>query len=206
MKIPSIIHPSWHEYLSHHFTEESNLTRFKNQVLPLTTYYPEKKNIFRVFEMPISNIKLVVIGQDPYPSVGDAIGYAFATGNKKKPASFRIIEEELGHSIPNDLHTWREQGVFLLNTALTVINKQPGSHIPYWRKFTIDVIETISNQNPCAWLLMGKYAQSYIEFIKQGNLIFKVPHPAAEVYSGKRAGFIGSGIFNLINDKTSLSL
>lgn len=157
--------------------------------------------------MPISSIRLVILGQDPYPNKGDAIGYAFATGREKKPASFKIIERELGHTLPNDLSSWREQGVFLLNTALTVKEKSPGSHILYWKEFTECVIRSISKDNPTGWLLMGRYAQRYKMFInKNTNIVFETPHPAAETYSGYTAGFLGSGIFNTINTNLSLSL
>jgi uracil-DNA glycosylase len=204
--IPTIIHNSWHKHICDFFNEKSILIKIRDLInLPSPAIFPEKSNIFRVFEMPLEEIRLIILGQDPYPTKDDAIGYAFATGNKRKPVSFKIIEEELGHELPLDLITWRKQGVFLLNTALTVEERKPGSHISLWKSFTKRIISTIDNDHEVGWLLMGKYAQSYAIDIKNGYK-YMVPHPASEVYSGRKSGFLGSNVFSTINSKLHLSL
>lgn len=160
------------------------------------------------------DIKVVILGQDPYIKEGQAIGLAFAVPNDKTtPPSLRIIEEELGHKVAyKDLHHWVNQGVFLFNTALTVERGHSGSHIPLWNEFTLHVIEIISSLNPgVIWLLWGKYAQAYTKYI--ANMVYEYPredeidknivliaaHPAAEVYR-RGAGFIGCNHFNKVND------
>lgn len=177
--------------------------------------FPEKENIFNVFQMPLQDIKVVILGQDPYPKEGQAIGYAFAVNEGvNKPASLRIIEKEVGNELDRTLQNWRDQGVFLLNTALTVRAGQAGSHTKYWTNFTQSVISYISKQTKCIWLLWGKNAQSYKPFIhptrcihrpgldipmySDCNYVLISPHPAAEAYT-PGAGFIGNGHFKAVN-------
>lgn len=174
--------------------------------------YPEKENIFRVFKMPLSEIKVVLIAQDPYVKANQAIGLAFAVPeDTPKPPSLRIIEKEVGHPLTSTLISWKEQGVFLLNTALTVKRGTSGSHIELWHNFTKKVIKFISENNPCIWILLGKYAQDYVEYIDDyvyeypkldelgKNIVLVAAHPAAEAYKDN-AGFLGSGIFNQANN------
>lgn len=156
-------------------------------------YFPERENIFNVFNTPLKDIKIVILGQDPYPTRGYATGYAFMKkDNGIKPFSLKIMEKEYGK--PIDFQHWINNGVFLLNTALTVEERKAGSHLEYWKDFTIKVINYISENHTCEWLLMGKHAQSFINEIqkKEDTKIFVCPHPASELY---RKGFIGSGIF-----------
>lgn len=208
MKIPDTIDGSWHRSLQPHFQDSSTITFLKKNILPSHTFFPQTKDVFNVFKMPIQKIRLVILGQDPYPNTGQAIGYAFAINKDTlKPPSLKIIEKELGHTLSNELTEWRKQGVFLLNTALTVKAKTAGSHLIYWREFTKSVIIEISRVNPCSWLLMGKHAQSFEECIQEeGNIIYRTPHPAAEAYSGGNAGFLGSGVFDKINNSLSINL
>ncbi|MDR2583229.1 MAG: uracil-DNA glycosylase [Fibromonadaceae bacterium] len=154
--------------------------------LPNTQYLPEKKNIFNVFKMPISEIKIVILGQDPYPTQGYAMGYAFAVpADKEMPKSLRVIKKEINNDEdPNwqTLKHWRDCGVFLLNTALTVERNKPGSHLAFWKDFTNQVIEYISKTHPCIWMLWGRKAQKFKNIIKEGNKknhILEAPHPAA---------------------------
>lgn len=204
-KLPNVIHKSWYPHLEPLF--QSNGMKFiKNNILSKCKFSPSAKNIFNVFSMPITDIKVVVLGQDPYPTPGDAIGYAFAVSEStRKPPSLRIIEKEVGHELERTLSSWREQGVFLLNTALTVENKSAGSHIKYWQGFTFHVIRTISYEITPIWLLWGKYAQSFEPVIRDSerflfNDILTAPHPAAEIYSGGKAGFLGCNHFNKVNE------
>lgn len=196
------IHPSWKPILNI-LNEDEELKKLNKDILPNCKYYPEKQDIFNVFSMPLEDIKVVILGQDPYPNEGQALGYAFAVSETTgKPASLRIIEKEVGHEIDKTLFNWREQGVFLLNTALTVEAKKAGSHLKYWENFTREVIKYISFNNPCIWLLWGAKAQQYSTYISgnsiQGNLILTAPHPAAEAYKAG-AGYIGCKHFEIVN-------
>src|ERR1051326_4628371 len=135
------IHPSWQPFIDDVLNRAEDLRELNTQILPNIEYYPAKENIFNVFRMPLEDIKVVILGQDPYPKEGQAIGYAFAVSEStNKPASLRIIEKEIGHEIDKTLSHWREQGVFLLNTALTVEKGKAGSHLNYWQNFTRQVI------------------------------------------------------------------
>ena len=154
------IHPSWKLIIPVLEQKKGDLSKL-DEVLQ-NKYYPQKEDIFNVFSMPLEDIKVVILGQDPYPKEGQAIGYSFAVSEETpKPASLRIIEQEVGHSIDKTLKSWREQGVFLLNTALTVEAGNAGSHIKYWEGFMNLVISHISFHNPCIWVLWGKYAQGF---------------------------------------------
>lgn len=212
------IHSSWLPLIDSIIEADSVLKELNTSVLPNVRYYPEVQDIFNVFQMPVEDIKVVILGQDPYPNEGQAIGYAFAVSEETTiPASLRIIQREVGHNIDKTLQSWREQGVFLLNTALTVEAKNAGSHLQYWENFTQKVLGFISKTNPCIWLLWGKKAQVYKSFLESPtvqvtsiktvptlgtkiNHILVAAHPAAETYSGGTAGFLGCNHFNIVNE------
>lgn len=157
----------------------------------------------------------------PYPTPFEAVGLSFVNGTKKIPASLRIIYEELnkeGFNKP-DIHTWYNQGVLLLNTALTVESGKAGSHISYWKGFTSKFIQQFSKEKPCIWILWGKHAQNYIPYIHNPfiiknysletikdipvtpyyNYILSSAHPAAETYTGGKAGFYNNNHFIYTN-------
>ena len=140
------------------------------QNLNQISYQPAFEEIFKVFEMPVKDIKLVILGQEPNPRPGAAIGTAFAVSEQSKPtAVLSSIRKELLDT--NQFHVvgrywktlthWTEQGVFLLNTSLTVETGVAGSHRRYWKDFTEMVISFISHENPCVWMLWGRESLSY---------------------------------------------
>ena len=227
MKVPEIIDESWYPIVNLLYQEP--LLTLRDEVLPKISYQPKRENIFKVFSMPVKDIKVVILGQDPYPRPGDAIGYSFAINqNRKDPVSLRnikkeIVESDLANCNPGneiDLLSWVDQGVFLLNTALTVETGKAGSHLKYWEEFTKRVVSHIAMYNPSVWLMWGKKAQSYIPYINkepfhvkgyskttieklpindEWNYIISSPHPAAEAYAGGKAGFFGSDCFYYTN-------
>jgi uracil-DNA glycosylase len=189
------------------------------EILPKEPYYPEAADIFRVFAMPLDKIKVVILGQDPY-SRGEANGFAFAVKESVKvPPSLEVIREEIIRSkverdtsvnIESDqwktLKHWRQQGVFLLNTALTVKRKEPGSHTGIWEWFTREVIRTIADKVGPVWLLWGARAQSFELFIAtcnnhNNNVIIKGYHPAAQTRpeNKDKYPFVGNNHFTLCN-------
>lgn len=211
----SKIHESWKPILEE-LKNDTELKILRKEILPNIKYYPERENIFNVFQMPLNDIRVVILGQDPYPNKGQAIGYAFAVAEDvNKPVSMRIIEKEVGYEIDRTLSKWIDQGVFLLNTALTVEAGKAGSHLKYWTKFTEKLILFISENIKPIWILWGSKAQYYRAFInppkvvkikselsiQKGdfNYILEAPHPASESYSGGKAGFYGCDHFNLVN-------
>lgn len=227
-----IIHDSWKPIVLP-LLQSDTIQKLKNDILTNCKYYPEAINIFRVFEMPLQDVKIVILGQDPYHSPNTAIGRAFAVNeNSKIPPSLRIIAQEIeleglktgfyDSDIEHwrTLESWQEQGVCMLNTALTVESGKAGSHIEYWKDFSKELIMRISTLKPCIWLLWGKYAQSYIPYIKNRfdcdkytpseiykiplndmyNYIFTSAHPAAELYSGNgNGGFLQNYHFSKSN-------
>lgn len=231
MNPTEIIDKSWIPVLSQ--LHQEPLKSLNEGLLPNISYQPLKEDIFRVFEMPVNKIKVVILGQDPCPTPGDAIGLAFATRTERKlPTSLRNIQMEIAEEHLGDLNYiltypewktldhWSKQGVFLLNTALTVETGKAGSHIKYWEEFTKKVIQYISVQNPCLWLLWGAKAQKFIPYIRcpfmvkgynkttiqdipannEYNYILTAPHPAAEASSGGKAGFYGCNHFIFANE------
>lgn len=217
--ISQVIDSSWNPILSSLY--QPPLDFLNTNILPNIKYYPEKENIFRVFKTPVNKVKVVILGQDPYPNPGDAIGLSFVNGTSKVPASLRIIKQELNNEgFENvDIHKWEQQGVFLLNTALTVESGKAGSHLKYWQNFTQNVVRFLSYTNPTIWLLWGKKAQEYKNFIYKPyviklqekefldnlpmvdyNFILESAHPAAETYSGGKAGFYGNNHFKIVNN------
>lgn len=234
MKPTDLIHESWKPLMW--LLNQDEMLRLNTEVLPTSIYYPPKEQIFRVFQKPLSEIKVVILGQDPYPTPGNANGLAFAVNeNINPPYSLKTIYKEVATStglmLPdhevNDipiswktLEHWEQQGVFLLNTALTVESGKPGSHLKYWEAFIKQVIYFIAQNQPCIWLLWGKKAQSAITYMPKNklfnvrgynketinqipanpytNYILRASHPAAEAYS-KDAGFLGCNHFHFVN-------
>ena len=141
-----------------------------------TRVFPEKRNIFKAFSLTkLNNLKVVILGQDPYHGYGQAQGLAFSTpSNIKNPPSMQNILQEIASDLQRpsvcldgDLTTWAEQGVLLLNTVLTVEEAKAGSHQKLgWEIFTDNIIKYISqNCSDIVFLLWGSPA------IKKSNLI-----------------------------------
>lgn len=194
------IHSSW-KPIRELLDEDEKLKYLNQKILPNCKFYPAPMDIFNVFQMPVEDIKVVILGQDPYPNKNQAIGYSFAVNeNINKPVSLKIIEKEVGSELNRTLSNWREQGVFLLNTALTVEEKKAGSHLKYWENFTHNVIAHISQRSNAIFILWGKKAQAYKQHIFNSNgRCLEAPHPAAEAYAGGTAGFYGCNHFKITN-------
>jgi uracil-DNA glycosylase len=185
---------SWKEL----FDKHSNTLNISNE---LEEIYPPKELVFRVFEMDVHSIKIVLLGQDPYHKTGQAHGLSFSVPSHIKiPPSLLNIFKELKLEFPDrnyefkngNLERWfNTEKIFLLNTALTVSKGCAGSHMKKWENFTNDVIKFIDeNNDKCIFLLLGNYAKSKSIFIKNKNNIISAPHP-----SPLAKGFIGSNVF-----------
>lgn len=212
----SHIHPSWNSF----FENEKIQPYFKDLLSNLEDSYqtkqifPNKEQIFRVFETDISKIKVVILGQDPYPTYGYANGLCFSVNPDIFPYPksllhiFREIKIEYPEFEPEngDLNRWKEQGVFLLNTILTVEKGMPLSHKKFgWEKFTSKVIQYLASQRKnIVYLLWGKNAHVIENQIqKKDNLILKTSHPSPLGYTKSGKGFIAfkaSGQFHLCNE------
>lgn len=165
--------------------------------------YPPADSIFKAFEItPLSSVKVVIIGQDVYHTPNTAMGLAFSVKPECRiPPSLQNIYKEIdneygGHSLKNgDLTLWAEQGVFLLNTILTVRRGCPGSHAEKgWEIFTDNVVSLLNESSgPKVFLLWGKFAQKKRELItNKSHLVLKSVHPSP---FSARNGFFGNNHF-----------
>lgn len=173
---------------------------------------PDKKDIFRLFHLvPLNRVKVVIIGQDPFfnllPSGNpQAVGLSFSVPKEAQiPSSLRNIFKEIKTSIPEfkvpthgDLTKWCLQGVFLLNSCLTVREGQPGCHGEIWKGFIKKVINAILEANPnVIFVLWGKESQKLEKIIRSRATILTSSHPSG--LSSYR-GFLGCNHFNQINE------
>ncbi len=183
------------------------LGKFVNWEYSQQTVYPEKEDIFSAFRLtPLSKVKVVILGQDPYHEPGQAHGLCFSVkpGVDIPPSLVNIykeLQDDLGCEIPNNgyLVHWAEQGVLLLNTVLTVRAHQAFSHKGVgWETFTDAVIEAINRENrPIVFLLWGSPAQKKAAMLTNPNhLILQAPHPSP--LSAYR-GFFGCKHFSKAN-------
>ena len=196
-------HPSWSP-LFNQYSFDLDPLYATAYLCPSKQIYPPKHQVFRVFELDLQKIKVVILGQDPYHSPGQAHGLSFSVpSGQKVPPSLRNIFKELNSCFPDrnyhfangNLERWfNEEGIFLLNCSLTVEDGNPGSHMKMWEDFTNDVIHNISIKNPsCVFLLLGKFAQSKMQWISNQTNIVCAPHP-----SPLARGFCGSNCFSQV--------
>ena len=205
------IEESWKNALASEFAKDyfKSLTDFvRNEYMSGKTVYPEPKNIFNAFNLcPLNNVKVVIIGQDPYHEPGQAHGLCFSVqqGIELPPSLVNIykeIEQDIGHkSITNgDLSDWAKQGVLLLNSTLTVLAHVAASHSGHgWETFTDAVIKAVNeNRKNVVYMLWGSFAQKKADFVnEQDNLILKSAHPSP--LSAYR-GFFGNHHFSRANE------
>lgn len=179
----------------------SDLSKYDNQL----ELYPPPSDIFKAFELcKYNDLKVVIIGMDPYINKDEAHGLAFSVSKATTmPPSLRNIFKELRRSFNinrqnTDLTDWAKQGVLLLNTALTVRQGCSGSHTGIWKEFTRDLISKIGKAtHNCVYLLWGNHAQAFEQYIDStNNLILKHTHPSPL----SRKPFEGNNHFVLCND------
>ena len=165
------INESWKKALMPEFEKNywKDLTSFVRDQYSSQAVYPPPKNIFRAFDLcPLDKVKVVIVGQDPYHGEGQANGLSFAVNDGiTLPPSLKNIYKEIHNDLgisPNpsgDLSRWASQGVFMLNSVLTVAANTPASHKGKgWEQFTDAVIKTLSeNRTHIVYLLWVRYAQ-----------------------------------------------
>ena len=185
------------------------LDRFLNEeTLKEKIIFPPSEKIFNAFYLTkFKDVKVIILGQDPYHGIGQANGLSFSVGKEIKiPPSliniYKELESDLGLSRPNhgDLRKWSSQGVLLLNSVLTVEKGKPSSHADKgWESFTDQILLTLSDlQKNLVFVLWGKKAQEKINFLKPiDNLIIRSAHPSP--FSANN-GFFGSKPFSRTNE------
>jgi len=210
LSINPIIHPSWKEALASEFAHPymEELKNFLLEEKKNYTIFPQGSHIFNAFNStPFENVKVVILGQDPYHGAGQAHGLSFSVqhGIALPPSLQNIFKElvsDIGCPYPKsgDLSHWAHEGVLLLNTLLTVRSGEPFSHKERgWEKFTDQVIRTLSDRREhIVFILWGTPAGKKAALIDSSkHLILRAPHPSP--LSSYR-GFFGSKPFTQTND------
>ena len=203
------IQESWKTALADEFDKDYfiKLTDFvRAQYLSGHQVFPEPKNIFNAFNLcPLPDVRVVIIGQDPYHEPGQAHGLCFSVlPPTPVPPSlvniYREIESDLGRpsATHGDLTAWARQGVLLLNSTLTVAAHRAASHAGHgWEQFTDAVIRAVAHRDNIVYMLWGASAQRKAEFVDPArNLILKSAHPSP--LSAYR-GFFGNHHFSRAN-------
>lgn len=176
------------------------------------TIYPPKADIFKAFHLtPLSQVKVVILGQDPYHGAGQAMGLSFSVPKiiPNPPSLKNILKElsvDLGVSVSahGDLTAWAKQGVLLLNSVLTVEKAKPASHQGQgWETFTDGVIDVINNHTEnTVFILWGAYAKNKGRYIDLNrHLVLTANHPSP--LSANKGGFFGTRPFSRANDYLS---
>jgi uracil-DNA glycosylase len=170
-------------------------------------FTPVLKDIFRAFEeCPYDELKVVIVGQDPYPTIGVADGIAFSCSkSEREQPSLRFILDEVAKMYPNgyerplDLTKWTRQGILLLNTALTTEVGKIGKHYELWAPFVAYLFDYLKNFHPgLVYVYMGKKSQEWSDICGENCTKFMVSHPASAAYNGSK--WDSKGVFNDVKE------
>jgi uracil-DNA glycosylase len=205
------IEESWKEVLKDEFEKPyfKELTEFVKQEYETETVFPHPKSIFNAFELtPFNDVRVVILGQDPYHGQGQAHGLSFSVveGVRNPPSLqniYKELESDVGIPIAaknGDLTRWAKQGVLLLNATLTVRANTPGSHQGKgWEQFTDAAIKALSDKREhLVFILWGNYAKAKGAHIdRTKHLVIESPHPSP---FSAHSGFFGSKPFSKTNE------
>ena len=203
------MHESWKPFLKAEFEKPyfQELSRFLHTEYETKTIFPRKELVFSAFTTDLDEVKVVILGQDPYHTPGAAMGLAFSVPNSEPiPPSliniYKEIDADIGrHANPRgSLRSWQKQGVLLLNTVLTVEAHKPKSHSGKgWEIFTTEVIKYLNETRPhLVFILWGRDARNKKSLIDSSkHLILESAHPSP---LSAHAGFFGSRPFSKTNE------
>lgn len=204
-----ILHNSWQQVLEKEFTKPYylQLREFLKHEYQTQTIYPDMYRIFTALELTdYPDVKVVILGQDPYHGPNQAHGLAFSVESGKVPPSLQNIYKEMNDDVGakpvhhGNLTSWAKQGVLLLNTVLTVRRGEANSHQGRgWEQFTDRIIQALNERDkPVVFLLWGRPAQQKAKMIdSRKHVILTAPHPSP--LSAYR-GFFGSRPFSKANE------
>lgn len=205
-----MIKNEWTPFLKAEFEKDyfKKLAAFIHEEYETKQIYPPKQNVFAAFEnTDFPDVKVVILGQDPYHQPHQAHGMCFSVqkGVKIPPSllnMYKELQNDLGYSIPKHgyLMPWAKQGVFLLNTILTVEDSKPLSHKGKgWEQFTDEVIKKLNKrEKPMVFVLWGRNARDKrILITNKNHLILEAAHPSP---LSAHAGFFGSRPYSKINE------
>lgn len=203
-----VLEKNWSEILSTRFDKDYKIKLFSwlNEEYKTKRIFPPQEKIFNALNLvPIDKVKVVIIGQDPYHTYGQADGLAFSCHNGTPQPSLKNIFKEIHDDLridmssSTDLTPWAKQGVLLLNTSLTVVEHKPASHAnELWHTFTREIIKILNERNqPIVFLLWGNHAKSFMPLLNNHNhLVLTSAHPSPfSAYSG----FFGCRHFSKAN-------
>ena len=202
-------HNDWDEILKDEIKKDYfvNLLKEVNNLYNEKIIFPEKKDVFNAFRLSYKDVKVVILGQDPYHGEKEAHGYAFSCLKTPIPPSLKNIYKELytdlgieKNMLDGNLLPWVKQGVMLLNTGLTVEKDKPNSHkYLEWHTFTDAVIEKLNErEKPLVFILWGNNAREKKKLItNERHLVIESAHPSP--FSANN-GFFGSKPFSKTNN------
>lgn len=200
---------NWSDKLSSRFSQEykRELFTWLEKEYATKTVFPPKEKVFNALNLvPCEQVKVVIIGQDPYHTFGQADGLAFSCHNGTPQPSLKNIYKEISSDLgfkmseSTDLTPWAKQGVMLLNTSLTVVEHLPASHSnKLWHTFTTEIVKILNELNqPIVFMLWGNHAKSFLPLLNNSNhLILQSAHPSPfSAYNG----FFGCKHFSKCNN------
>lgn len=200
----------WREKLIEEFEKPyfKELSNFVHAEYMAATIFPDPKNIFRAYDLcPFDDVKVVILGQDPYHGARQANGLCFSVNPGVRPPPsllniFKELESDLGHEVSHDtdLSRWAKQGVLLLNATLTVRASSAGSHQGKgWEQFTDAAIKKLNDEREgLVYVLWGNYAkQKGAHIDRSKNLVIESAHPSP---FSAHSGFLGSRPFSRANE------
>lgn len=204
-----VLSKDWSEILKPRFSTDYKLKLFswlENEYAHHTVFPPKEKVFSALNFVPLKNVKVVIIGQDPYHIKGQADGLAFSCHNGNPQPSLKNIFKEIHADLnidmsdSTDLSPWAKQGVLLLNSSLTVIEHKPASHSnELWHTFTREIVKILNElDQPIVFMLWGNHAKSFIPLLTNPHhLILTAAHPSPfSAYSG----FFGCHHFSKCNE------
>jgi uracil-DNA glycosylase len=210
------IHYSWFNPLKTYLLEEyvKKTVPYLFELRKKVNVYPQKEDVLNAFKIDINLIRVVIIGQDPYPAGNHANGYAFGTKQDVKPGSLQMIEKAIKKDYPEckdleidkTLVSWKQAGVMLLNSSLTVEENKPNSHEHLWKDLISFVIKLL-NARPkkVVFVFIGKNAQEYSKLVtKENHKVFSIEHPAAALYNKRE--WNDNNIFKNINNELDIKI
>ncbi|GAA1983835.1 uracil-DNA glycosylase [Amycolatopsis minnesotensis] len=205
--LAEIVEEGWAQALEPVAERISSMGEFlRAEIAAGRTYLPSGENVLRAFKQPFHGVRVLIVGQDPYPTPGHAIGLCFAVAPDVRPLPKSLVNiykeyaEDLGHPLPanGDLTPWTEQGVLLLNRALTVSPGKPNSHQGKgWEDVTEQAIKALAARNePMVAILWGRNARNLKPLLGQVPCI-ESAHPSP---LSAHNGFFGSRPFSRANE------
>lgn len=204
-----MFHNDWDEVLNEELQKDyfKKLLNTVNDLYKEKVIYPPKKDVFNAFRLSYKDVKVVILGQDPYHGEGEAHGFAFSCLKTPIPPSLKNIYKELyddlgieKNMLDGNLFPWVKQGVMLLNAGLTVEKDKPNSHKKLdWNIFTDEVIRRLNErEKPVVFILWGNNARAKKDLITNSrHLIIESAHPSP---FSARNGFFGSKPFSKTNN------